>query len=60
MPLSYGRQVGKWEAICKDHLPHRQPMVRGKAGLAGLLLTDCFEHGSRDKWQRWDTAGAWH
>lgn len=58
MPLSYGRQIGKWEAICRDHLPHRQPMVRGKAGLAGLLLAKCFERGSRTSGQPWDTAGA--
>ena len=27
----YGKQPRRWEIICRDHLPHRQPNVRGGA-----------------------------
>ena len=30
----YGRQPQRWEIICRDHLPHRQPKVWGRAGAA--------------------------
>jgi len=36
----YGRQPGKWEVICREHLPHREPKVgwagRGVGGRAAV------------------------
>lgn len=31
MPF-YGKQPGRWEIVCRDYLPHRQPQVCGCGG----------------------------
>lgn len=31
----YGKQAGRWDIICRDHLPHRQPQVGGWGAMGG-------------------------
>lgn len=51
----YGRQPKRWEIICRDHLPHRQPNVRhGRMDRIGgaWVRVGCREWCGGDFWYR--------